>query len=394
MSGAYFWQQIWQHNPTEGRVAVSIHKRIGANGKNTFRVMWRDADGVQRSKSFKSQTEAKSFNAEVVLGRTPLRRVSDNKTTVKSWIEEWFATYSSEWRVTTIRQRGNICDKWIVPMIGHKPLAGLTGRSVRMFRQDMLEDGASNNTANSVMSVLSAALTAAAEQGVIDQNPARGIRRLAVRKSAADALTPTEVEEYRFWMPTSRDRLIVSLVAYAGLRPAEVCGLQWKHVRANHILVEQSAQDHEIVPTKTGKTRIVELCDALRDEIDAYRPVDADAEDLVITGERGGILNWKNWFRRVWSEAGDHVGYNFRPYDLRHTFASLQIHSGKNVMQVAGELGHANPTMTLNVYGHVFTESQVQSRVSVDDAIRAARTELAARPPRSQVRLSAAPSEA
>lgn len=362
---------------------MSIHKRYGIRS-NTYRVMWRDPDGRQRSKSFDTLADAKRFDAEVHLGRAPSRPDTTTRSTIKQWLEEWFAMYHDEWRITTTRQRGHICDKWIVPLIGNQRLGSFDNRAAREFRQQMLSLGASNKTVNSVMSVLSASLTAAVEQDLIEFNPTKSLRNLGVTSTAAAALTPLEVETYRYWMKNDRDRLIVSLIAYAGLRPAEVCGLQWKHIRENHILVEQSAQAGQIVNTKTGRARVVEICDALRTEIDKYRPVDAEPDDLVVPGERGGILNWKNWFRRVWCDAGDHCALSFRPYDLRHTFASMQIHSGKNVIQVAAELGHANPTMTLNVYGHLFTESQLKSRTSVDDAIRAARIELASCPPRSE----------
>lgn len=362
---------------------MSIHKRIGVR-RTTYRVMWRDVDGSQRSKSFNTLADAKRLDAEVHLGRAPSRPDANAKSTIKAWLEEWFAMYADEWAITTVRQRGQICDKWIVPLIGNMRLGAFDNRAAREFRQQMLDLGASNKTVNAVVRVLSAALGGAVEQGLIESNPTRTLRNLGVTSSAAAALTPLEVETYRYWMKNDRDRLIVSLIAYAGLRPAEVCGLQWRHVRDHHILVEQSAQAGMIVRTKTGRARVVEMCDALKTELEKFRPSDADPDDLVVTGERGGILNWKNWFRRNWNDASIKCDMSFRPYDLRHTFASMQIHSGKNVIQVASELGHANPTMTLNVYGHLFTESQVQSRTSVDDAIRAARIELAACPPRSE----------
>ena len=44
-----------------------------------------------------------------------------------------------------------------------------------------------------------------------------------------------------------------------------------------------------------------------------------------------------------------------RPYDLRHSFASLLIAEGRSILEVAEQLGHA-PTMTLDVYGHVIAE--------------------------------------
>jgi integrase len=61
-----------------------------------------------------------------------------------------------------------------------------------------------------------------------------------------------------------------------------------------------------------------------------------------------------------------------RPYDLRHSFASLLLHEGRSVIYVARQLGHsAQPTM--NTYGHVIDDLEEAPRVSAEDAIMAAR---------------------
>jgi site-specific recombinase XerD len=44
-----------------------------------------------------------------------------------------------------------------------------------------------------------------------------------------------------------------------------------------------------------------------------------------------------------------------RPYDLKHSAASLFIASGANVIRVAKQMGHS-PTMLLERYSHVFEE--------------------------------------
>ena len=41
-------------------------------------------------------------------------------------------------------------------------------------------------------------------------------------------------------------------------------------------------------------------------------------------------------------------------FTLRHGFASLLIANGLNVVYVSRQLGHANPTITLGVYAHLF----------------------------------------
>ena len=47
-----------------------------------------------------------------------------------------------------------------------------------------------------------------------------------------------------------------------------------------------------------------------------------------------------------------------RPYDLRHTCATLLLSSGEHPKIVAERLGHASTVMTLDVYSHVLPDMQ------------------------------------
>jgi len=62
-------------------------------------------------------------------------------------------------------------------------------------------------------------------------------------------------------------------------------------------------------------------------------------------------------------------------YDLRHSFVSLLIHEGHNVVEVARQAGHS-PKMALDTYAHVFEEFDPAERVNAADRIRKARDEL------------------
>jgi hypothetical protein len=64
-----------------------------------------------------------------------------------------------------------------------------------------------------------------------------------------------------------------------------------------------------------------------------------------------------------------------RPAPLADAFVSLLIHEGRNVVEIARQAGHS-PTMTLNVYAHVFDEFDVGERLSAEDQIRRARESL------------------
>ena len=70
-------------------------------------------------------------------------------------------------------------------------------------------------------------------------------------------------------------------------------------------------------------------------------------------GQRG-----PNFRRRVWAPALKAAGLpsGLRLHDLRHTAASLLIREGAGVMSVSKQLGHSTPTVTLNVYSHLFED--------------------------------------
>jgi integrase len=59
-----------------------------------------------------------------------------------------------------------------------------------------------------------------------------------------------------------------------------------------------------------------------------------------------------------------------RFHDLRHTFASLLIAQGSNVVFVSRQLGHSSPNVTLGVYAHLFDQAEHGQRAK--DAMEAA----------------------
>src|SRR5438067_13606228 len=79
------------------------------------------------------------------------------------------------------------------------------------------------------------------------------------------------------------------------------------------------------------------------------------------------------WRARAWTAALEACGVAYqRPYDLRHSFASLLLHEGRSVIYVARQLGH-DARLTLSTYGHVMDEFEDTPRVDALTAIAEAR---------------------
>lgn len=57
----------------------------------------------------------------------------------------------------------------------------------------------------------------------------------------------------------------------------------------------------------------------------------------------------------------DEAGFpEIRFHDLRHTAASLMLNNGIPVIVVSRRLGHSQPSITLDVYGHLIPTMQFQ----------------------------------
>jgi integrase len=84
------------------------------------------------------------------------------------------------------------------------------------------------------------------------------------------------------------------------------------------------------------------------------------------------------WFVVCVSHAGEALAFgraviaaglaHARPYDLRHSFASLLLHEGRSVIYVARQLGH-DARLTLTRYGHVIDELEDAPRLEAEQAI-------------------------
>jgi integrase len=237
-------------------------------------------------------------------------------------------------------------------------------------------------------------LQRAVEWRRLPANPAAGTIRLPhLRDSAIDAREPERVEAIRAAILDGSlsatgvrfrraDAALVSVLAYEGLRPGEAFALEWRDVLDERGLprarmhVVRGLSEREVVSPKSARGREPELFGPVAAELaELYlasgRP---HPRTLVIADTKGGHLRRQNWRQRVWIPALKQAGEPyFRPYDLRHTCATLLIYEGRPVTEVAAHMGHADAGFTARVYGHVFRDAAKRRGVPIETAIANAR---------------------
>ena len=107
---------------------------------------------------------------------------------------------------------------------------------------------------------------------------------------------------------------------------------------------------------------------ALRRERFGEAPAPADA--LLFPSEQGTPLDPDNLRKRIWLPAIAKAGLGH--YDikaLRHTFASVLIAQGHDIVYISRMLGHHSPAFTLRVYAHLLPGTQRQAAAGLEAVI-------------------------
>jgi len=362
---------------------MSVH-RIDRGGSVVWRVRWREGGrgSRARTRTFERKADAVAYEDELRRRRRlgELGLLPGSQETLDEYVcQTWAQTHAVTLSPKTAKHYAGLYDLHIAPYLGTCKLAELTAEMISRWQAERIASGAGREAVLQALMLLGSILQRAVEGERIARNPARIVRKVKRGpRREVRPLAPVTVERLR-GASRERDAVLISVLAYAGLRPQEALALCWGHVRERTVLVERAASLGELKDTKTRAHRTVRLLAPLQEDLRAWWRACGQPADgaLVLPGPHGRLFSktdWDNWRRRAFDRACTTIAlYDARPYDLRHSFASLLLHEGRSVMYVARQLGH-DARLTLSTYGHVIDELDDSPQIPAEDAIRAARS--------------------
>jgi integrase len=359
---------------------MSVEKVTRTGGEVVWRVRWRQ-HGRNRARTFSRRRDAADFDAELRRHRRAgdLAVIDAGTETLGEYVTgAWAATHAATLAPKTRGHYAGLYDHHIRPYLGAIALRDITPETVGRWQAERLAAGAGPIAVRQAMDLLGSVLEHAFVAGRIAANPVRRVKKARrPRREEVKALSPSTVEAMRSALG-ARDAALISVLAYAGLRPGEALGLRWRDIRERTLLVQRSVSLGEEADTKTRQHRTVRLLAPLAADLRSWRMAAGrpDETELVFPGKDGQPWTqaaYQSWRRRAFRRATLAAGLaHARPYDLRHSFASLLLHEGRSVIYVARQLGH-DARLTLTRYGHVIDELEDEPRLEAEPAIANAR---------------------
>jgi hypothetical protein len=202
---------------------MSVQRR----GKS-WRVRWQEGDRW-RSRTFQRKGDALLFDGELRRRRRlgELARLDAGTESLDTYVTDiWAPTYAALLAPKTRSLYAMLYDYHIAPTLGGVPLRELTPELIARWQSDRLAAGAGRESVRKALTLLGGIMQRALESGRVQSNPARLVRkaRMTARQEVRP-LAPATVEAMRA-ASTPRDATLLSVLAYAGLRPGEALALR------------------------------------------------------------------------------------------------------------------------------------------------------------------------
>lgn len=279
--------------------------------------------------------------------------------TFREFTDLWFAEMKVQWRASHTRNVESILESSLKPAFKNKRVGEITKAEILKFRGQLAaKKGRGTNTTlspktvNNHMLILSLILDEEDERFGFE-SPYKNIKPLRLKKQHIEPLSLQEVELFiERVRPDFKHYYTVRF--YTGLRTGEIHGLKWKHVdfERKEILVRETLIRGETEYTKTdGSQREIPMMGPVFEALKAQYQATGKLSGYVFCNKEGQPLDNCNVTNRVWYPMLRYLGLNKRrPYQSRHTAATLLLASGENAEWVARVLGHSSTEMLFKVY--------------------------------------------
>ena len=346
---------------------------IEVNGKNYYRVtrtVGRKADGTPIRKQFygtginEANAKADEYIKNLKMGLLNNNQLYTINTLLPKWL---FDVKKNEVKASSFEAYESIFRNYIKPfLIADLPINDLKTLKVQEFYNKLSKDNISPNTIKKVHKLLRQFFSYAEREGYIIKNPCINVvlpknkkeieNIITERKTKFQYFNEDEIKQLLELFKNTRYENIIKFALGTGMRKGEILGLQWqdidfknKEIHVVHNLsyianIDNNVRTYKTVlqtPKSENSVRIIPMSKKIYELLKSINKT----SDFVFSS-RGSHFDIK-WTEKYWLKTLKGTNLEGKKFhDLRHTFATMLLLNGANLIQIKELLGHSSVKIT------------------------------------------------
>ena len=328
----------------------------------------------------KTQKELASKLREVTRDIDEGSFIEPAQYTVAEWMKTYLDEYTMNLKPYALHSYEAVIRNHITPALGKIKLQALTTVQIQAFVNSLCRPinkggkALSPKTAKNIYGVLHRGLDLAVRIGLLRSNPANACILPKVPKPEIKTITDKQLDRFLAACRPDPFYRLYLVDLFTGMRQGEILGLSWPDIdwENGSLYLHQQLQQYltrgdrncYLTSLKNGKTRTVTIAPTVLQILREQRliqnkqriaagPMWENEYNLVFTNEFGKPLNRRTVYKhlkKILSGIGLDDCYF---HTLRHTFATLSLQNGDDVLTVKENLGHHSAAFTLHTCGHL-----------------------------------------
>lgn len=323
----------------------------------------------------------------------------EKPVTVDAWFNTWLTTYRTDLKESTASTYRQVYKNCIADEIGKKRIGEIRGDALQKLVNGLVTKGYGYTRVNLTMTILSGMFSKAFTLKYINVNPmAKGSvvmppkKQFPKRKYKAGERTKAMTPEQKdLFLEYARGSVYEDAYIFAlntGCRLGEITGLRWQDVdftnrklHITHTLNYIRGKGRILDTTKSDcSERVIPMNSTVYDMLRRIRKQQMEyksdmgdfwkeeegLENIVFTYPIGGAF-WESCIRVDMKSISERIrkdGHDFEritPHSFRHTFATLGLKNGIPAKVMQKLLGHANLSITMDIYADVLEEDRTEA---------------------------------
>ena len=354
-------------------------KLVKKDGKQKYRVRVNYTDTLGRNKQIErtayGSDEAKRLERELsqsVKVETPAANL-----TVGKLYEEYIAAKRHEVRESSLDKKMSVLKNHVLAYFSDTKLDKLTAPVLQKWKQNIEELGLSIRMRKNIYGNFRAMLNFGVKMEYIAKNPLLKVGNFQAPLEEVKEMDFYTPEEFRAFIGAARKHaeentsdisawgyyVFFCIAFFMGMRKGEINALTWEDIRGDEISITKSMSQKlgggdKITPPKNKSSiRSIRIPDPLKEVLEEHR-----TRCRAMNGFRdsynlcGGIRALRDSsisnMNELFSRNADVK--KIRIHDFRHSHASYLVNEGINIQEIARRLGHADVSITLRTYSHLY----------------------------------------